>query len=216
MLVFAQNFSGYEKIIVCLAFIIILVLSLVLHEVAHGYIAYKQGDDTAKLSGRLTLNPVAHFDLMGFISCVLFGFGWAKPVPVNSFKFRNFKKGTSLVSLAGVTVNLILAFVFCGIYVALDVYMPITNYFKLFLYILCYYGFILNIGFFVFNLLPIYPLDGFNFIATFAKYENRFVQFMRQYGQIILLVMMVLGRNLISWLMTIVGTPIEALWRLIL
>lgn len=215
MLVFAQGYSGYEWLILCISFLIILILSIVLHEVAHGFIAYKQGDDTAKIQGRLTLNPIVHFDILGFISCLLFGFGWAKPVPVNPFKFRNFKKGTALVSIAGVVVNIILAFIFCGLYVIIDTYLSITNYFHLFLYFLCYFGYILNIGFFVFNLLPIYPLDGFNLIATFTKYDNKFVQFMRQYGSIILIVIFVFCRNILSWLMNIIGTPLEMLWRLI-
>ena len=153
MLVFAQGYSGYEWLILCISFLIILILSIVLHEVAHGFIAYKQGDDTAKIQGRLSLNPIVHFDILGFISCVLFGFGWAKPVPINPLKFRNFKKGTALVSIAGVTVNIILAFIFCGLYVIVDTYLSIMNYFHLFLYFLCYFGFILNIGFFLFNLI---------------------------------------------------------------
>lgn len=215
MLIFARGISGYDWLIVCISFLIVLIFSIVLHEVAHGFIAYKQGDDTAKLQGRLSLNPLVHFDLMGFISCVLFGFGWAKPVPVNPLKFRNFKKGTAFVSIAGVTVNIILAFIFCGLYVIIDSYLKITNYFYLFLYYLCYFGFILNVGFFVFNLLPIYPLDGFNLIATFTKYDNKFVQFMRQYGSILLIVIFIFCRNVLGWLMSIIGTPLELFWRLI-
>ena len=215
MLIFAQGISGYQWLIVCIAFLIVLILSIVLHEVAHGYVAYKQGDDTAKIQGRLSLNPLVHFDTFGFICCMFFGFGWAKPVPVNPLKFRNFKKGTALVSIAGVTVNIILAVIFSGLYVVIDSYLKITNYFYMFLYFLCYFGYILNIGFFVFNLLPIYPLDGFNLIATFTKYDNKFIQFMRQYGSIILIVIFIFCRNILGWLMNIIGTPLEMFWRLI-
>lgn len=88
-----------------------ILISLTFHEFGHAYAAYKMGDPTARNLGRMTLNPLAHIDPIGFILLVLFGFGWAKPVPVNPRNYNNFKKGEIVVSLAGVTMNLILAVV---------------------------------------------------------------------------------------------------------
>ena len=88
------------------------LVALTIHEFAHGYVAYKLGDDTAKSLGRLSLNPVKHLDPLGAMCMVLFHFGWAKPVPVNSRNFKNHKRGIILTSLAGPVSNLILAFIF--------------------------------------------------------------------------------------------------------
>ena len=101
----STNLSGWELIIFVLAYILSMMLALVLHEYAHGFIAYKCGDDTAKLSGRLSLNPFNHLDIYGMLSFLFIGFGWAKPVPIDSLKFRNYKRGQRLVSLAGVVTN---------------------------------------------------------------------------------------------------------------
>lgn len=89
-------------------FVIALLFTLVVHEVAHGYVAYLCGDNTAKYLGRLSLNPLKHLDPIGMTSMVLFGFGWAKPVPINPRNFRNALKDDFLVSIAGVTVNFLL------------------------------------------------------------------------------------------------------------
>ena len=93
-------------------YLVVILLSLILHECGHAYVAYRCGDPTAKMLGRLTLNPAKHLDPIGTISMVLFGIGWARPVPVNPRNFKNYRKDDLLVSVAGVTVNLIL-FVTC-------------------------------------------------------------------------------------------------------
>ena len=117
-----------------IAMVLALIISLSTHEFAHAYVAYKNGDDTAKLMGRLTLNPLKHVDFVGVLCCVLFRFGWAKPVPVNPMKFRNFKKGSALVSIAGVTVNLIFAILFGGLYVLFLKHIEISNNLLFFLF----------------------------------------------------------------------------------
>ena len=89
---------------------VVVVISL--HEFAHAYVAYKCGDPTAKWAGRMTLNPVKHFDLLGMLAFALLGFGWAKPVPVNPANFKNYKRGSFLTSAAGVAVNYVMAFLF--------------------------------------------------------------------------------------------------------
>ena len=97
-----------------------VLIAICMHESAHGWVANRCGDPTARLMGRITLNPVKHFDPAGMLCLVFFGVGWAKPVPINPLHFRNYRKDDLKVSLAGVTTNLILALVFdsdlCGVY----------------------------------------------------------------------------------------------------
>ncbi len=199
-----------------IAMILVLVLSLSLHEFGHAFVAYKQGDLTPKVNGRVTLNPLVHIDPIGFVCCCLFGFGWAKPVEVNPLNFRKYKKGMALTSLAGVMVNLILAFIGCGLYFVCSKFLVINTALNAFLIFFFYYMYILNIGLFIFNLLPIYPLDGFNCIAALSKYDNKFVSFMRKYGNIILILFLIFGDILLIRLLTWVAWPIETLWGLII
>jgi Zn-dependent protease len=137
----------------------VLFFSVIIHEVAHGYVALLNGDPTAKLYGRLTLNPMPHIDPVGTIlvpalliltkSSIMFG--WAKPVPVNPMNFRNFKTGEISVSAAGVLSNFFLAAVFAQL-------LPWATNPGFFL--LCKYGVIINLYLMLFNLMPIPPLDG--------------------------------------------------------
>ena len=116
MLLFSSQFSDFRLILaVSLSLCAVLVISFTLHEFAHALVAYKCGDYTAKAHGRLTINPLAHIDVMGFLCCFLFCFGWAKPVPINPLHFRKYKKGIILTSIAGIIVNIILAFIGCGL-----------------------------------------------------------------------------------------------------
>lgn len=167
-----------------------VIISMVLHELAHGYVALWNGDPTAKIKGRLTLNPIAHFDIIGFFMLMAVGFGYAKPVPVNPFNFRHQKRGIFTVAIAGVTVNFILAFLSFGLWSLFNWLMvkfpggvTILSYFGSFFSIMV----VLNLSFFFFNLLPIHPLDGFRIIEAFTRYNNRAVMFFRKFGQYILL-----------------------------
>ncbi len=175
-----------------IAYVIALMIAFCSHEFSHAYIAYKMGDPTAKALGRLTLNPLKHIDPIGFLCLLLFGFGWAKPVEINPLHFKNYRKGLVCVSLAGVTANLILAFVFSGIYFFVgQLLLASTNLLMIFLYYLILYVITLNISLFVFNLLPIFPLDGFNFIKAITPNNNGFVNFLQRYGTIILLIFLI-------------------------
>lgn len=187
-----ENLTTSEIILFLLAYVIAIVVAIVLHEFSHSYVAVKMGDNTPKAYGRLTLNPLAHFDALGLICFVIVGFGWAKPVPINTLNFRNHKKGVIAVSLAGIITNIIIAFISAGLYVCVENYMPIGT-FKFFLSYLFLFGMIMNLSLAVFNLLPIYPLDGFNFLNAFMRYDNKFVDFNMRYGQILLLILVISG-----------------------
>ncbi len=182
-----------EGLLNVIAFIIALMSALVLHELAHGIVAKWNGDDTAKLMGRLTLNPLSHFDVVGLLMMLLVGFGWAKPVPVNPNNFRNKTKGMVSVSLAGVLTNIILAFVFSLFWVVWARYISMpalaNNLYYLDHFMLMLFNLIvsINISFALFNILPLYPLDGYRFLSCFVSQENSFMTFLRRYSLYILL-----------------------------
>ena len=115
--ILTNEYSGVtrESLLETIAFLVALLTALVLHEIAHGLVAYWNGDITAKYYGRLSLNPAKHFDIIGLIMMLFVGFGWAKPVPVNPNNFKNRKVGAFTVSLAGIVTNLILAFLFSAL-----------------------------------------------------------------------------------------------------
>lgn len=136
-----------------------VIIAIVLHEVAHGYVALLNGDATAKVNGRLSLNPIRHFDPVGFIMLLVCGFGYAKPVPVNPYNFRHRKRGIFTVAAAGVTANFLLAFISSGFMVLMRilfarsgaaVFSGLYTFFCLFM--------LINLSLVFFNLLPICPL----------------------------------------------------------
>ena len=186
------NLTGWDLLTAVLGYICAMGVGIICHEFAHSFIAYKCGDDTAKIMGRMTLDPRAHFDAFGLLMFLFIGFGWAKPVPVNELKFRNFKLGQRLVSLAGIVTNFVLAFIFSGLYYFF--YDTLINHSNLFLNFIAFFllfAFVINVSLAIFNLLPIFPLDGFNFIKSFMRPTNRFVLFMQQYGSLILLLLFI-------------------------
>ncbi|NLJ99583.1 MAG: site-2 protease family protein [Tissierellia bacterium] len=146
-----------------------LLMAIVVHEFFHGYTAYLLGDDTAKQSGRLSLNPLKHIDLIGFVFLLVFKFGWAKPVPINVNNFKNRKRDTILVSLAGPFSNMIVALI-TGFIISSGI---VTNYILYnVLIIMLWYNIMLG----TFNLLPFPPLDGSKILASLLpnKYEYMF------------------------------------------
>lgn len=174
------SFSAILAQILSVVFVIFCILPL--HEFAHGWVANKLGDPTAKLDGRLTMNPLASIDPMGALALLLFGFGWAKPVPVNSRYFKKPKRDVAITALAGPVSNLLAALVGAFVYAALLIYAPYHAVTNFFLIMMGYYVSV-NISLAVFNLLPVPPLDGSRILgmflsdralATYYRYQNMF------------------------------------------
>ncbi len=182
---FNGDFSIQNALMHILAVSVIVFLVMPLHEFAHGFIAYKLGDKTAKNMGRLRFSPAAHIDPIGALMILLVGFGWAKPVPVNPRYFKNPKVGMALTALAGPVSNLLAALVgglFANGIVALaySVAMPNFMYTVLDLLLLFFSYFLsVNISLAVFNLIPIPPLDGSKIL--FAFLPNKLVYQIYQY-----------------------------------
>ena len=174
----------------------VILLALCLHETAHGYVAYKLGDPTARSLGRLTLNPLKHLDPIGFVCMLLFGFGWAKPVPVNTRYFKKPKRDMAICGLAGPISNLLLAVVFAALFKGASVLfanmtMPNETVFTmawLFLQFLSM-GITLNVGLAVFNLLPIPPLDGSRLLTAILPWQiaSKLIQYERVISFVLLL-----------------------------
>jgi Zn-dependent protease len=161
-----------------MAFVVFCTLPL--HEFAHAFIAVKLGDDTPRLSGRLTINPMAHISPMGALMIFLFGFGYAKPVPVRMRHFKNPKRDMAIVALAGPLCNILQAFVYMILFCAIT-NINTTNMGIVYIAFFFYYAAQVNVSLGVFNLLPIPPLDGSRLATALlpAKYYFKIMQYER-------------------------------------
>ena len=168
-----------------LASIVAIAVAISVHEFGHAYSAHLLGDDTAKMYGRMTLNPAKHLDAMGLIAMLIVHIGWAKPVPVNPNNFKNYKVGNIIVSLAGVTANIITAII-C-ILIDKEINMYAIN-------LIAQYVIMYNVGFAAFNLLPIPPLDGWGIISSFIPYKYNEISYKYEsMSSIIFLVLIITG-----------------------
>ena len=206
---FLLNATGADFIILLCIRLLIVFTILPIHEFAHAYAARKLGDNTALIAGRLTINPLAHVHPIGAFALILFGFGWAKPVPVNPRNFKNYRRDNAIVSLAGPLSN------FCCALLAIFVNKVLINVFRTILLsssaqtaiyytvtALDYFA-IINLSLAVFNLLPIRPLDGSNILAYFLPAKaNAFLYKYTNYIQIGLFVLIFFGllTGPLSWL----------------
>jgi Zn-dependent protease len=147
-------------------------IALTVHECAHGFIAYKLGDPTAKMTGRLSINPIDHIDPLGFICLLFFGFGWAKPVMVNYSNLKKPLRDAALVSVAGPISNFLCAFVFTLFYYLCVCLLPMAGWSYGLVTVLLYVV-IINVGLGLFNLLPCPPLDGSKILYAFLPHKGR-------------------------------------------
>lgn len=215
----------------------VLLLVLPMHEFAHAFAAKMNGDDTAKMMGRYTLNPFKHFDILGLASFMLVGFGWAKPVPVNPYNYRNYKAGSIWVAVAGVIANYILAFLFYPLLVlsfrlvaGLADGSPFAIPVQLLVYI-CLYGVMLDLSLFAFNLIPVYPLDGFRLMDALIKRKGRGYEEYKRIGYFVLLVIILFSSicsnipqlqfldvfgYFMNFCVKIIGYPISLFWDWVL
>ncbi|MBQ6937184.1 MAG: site-2 protease family protein [Clostridia bacterium] len=191
----------------------VLFTAITVHEYAHGLIAYKLGDPTAKYAGRLSLNPLSHLDPIGALCMVFFRFGWAKPVPINPMYFKDRKRDSAIVALAGPLSNIILAFlstiVFAVYYVY--VYLNFPNFVTQFIYTVFMQLAVVNISFAVFNLIPFPPLDGSKILGAFLSYENygRLLQYER-FGFPVLILLSLTG--FLGRILSLFINPLFSLW----
>ena len=191
----AEVFKNLDWSIVTDALLTIIpaLICITLHELAHGLVAYRLGDPTAKRAGRLTLNPIRHIDVTGLIAMVIFRFGWAKPVPVDMRYFKNPKRGMAITALAGPASNLVIAaaaLLLYGFLFRLLRGSTIGGYVLEMVYIMAY----LSTALAVFNILPIPPLDGSKVLFSFMS-DDAYYKLMRyeRFGMILLIALMVLG-----------------------
>jgi len=194
-----ENFLSTERLLSMLYAVPALLIALTFHEYAHAYVSYKLGDDTAKNMGRLTLNPLAHLDLIGTIFLILVGFGWAKPVSVNMYAFKNRKRGMLLTAFAGPITNFFLAIISAFLFAFyIKFTQGSTSQIAEIVFFMLYYLLLYNIVLCVFNFIPLPPLDGSKMLAAFLpdRLEAKFYQYQRQLSVILILLMVfgVIGR----------------------
>ncbi len=198
-----DNINFHEFIIRSIA----VLVAIIPHEMAHGFAAYLYGDETAKNDGRLSLNPLHHLDPIGTICLIFFKFGWAKPVMINPNNFRDRKKGTFFVAIAGVLTNFILAI----ISVIILKHIHLNEFMQELLLNIFWFNIILG----VFNLIPIPPLDGSKILFSFLplKYEYYLIKYER-YGYIILL-LLIMSSTLDKILVPMVNFMINLIGKIV-
>ena len=173
----------------------ILLIALTVHEFSHGYVAYLLGDDTAKRAGRLTLNPISHIDPFGLIMLFIARIGWAKPVPINPYNFRNYKKDTALTAAAGPAANFILAILLSIIFNLIKKMNPDIMYnassLTQFWLSMLLYAILINLALGLFNLIPIPPMDGSKILGGFLSDEAyyKYTARERQGAQLLMIIL---------------------------
>ncbi len=196
---------------IAFAWVVAIVIAIGIHEFSHALVAKLQGDSTAELEGRVTLNPLAHLDPFGFIVLVLFGFGWGKPVPFNPYNLKARRWGPAIVSLAGPAMNILGLIVFGTVLAVLarTTTLPADNLLVIFLELLIRFNIVLAL----FNLLPVPPLDGSKLLSLLPDQFRGLVEGLTKYGFVILMFIIVFGQPYLSRIFNSVETLV---FRLIL
>jgi len=209
-----------DSIVYIIAFliqIVIVVASITIHEFSHGYSAFLLGDDTAKRAGRLTLNPIRHLDPIGALMLLIVRIGWAKPVPINPYNFKDQKLGTSITAAAGPASNFTIAIIFAVFYRMLQPFAQGS----LFLYFIVFsfqFTVMINIALGLFNLIPIPPLDGSKIISGFLSDEAYFkwMQWEKQGAYLLMLIFGISFFLKIPLFQTIIVPPLNFFTKLLL
>ena len=208
--------SGFMDVFLAIiALMMAVFVAIPFHEFAHAFAAKKQGDYTATACKRCTLKGLSHVDWTGFLMMFLFGFGWAKPVPVDERNFKHGNRSKFIVSIAGVLMNIALGIGFFFIYMLIFLKFFPEFYYSSFGYLIerfLSFSISLNFGLALFNLLPIYPLDGFNIIDSFSRRENGFLQFMKRYSFFFFVLIMITGFYDIIYA-TVIDSVVNALFE---
>ncbi len=210
-ILFNDYYTPEEAVIVLIITIFVYLISLTLHEFAHSLTAFKMGDPTPKVMGRLTLNPFKHLSVSGFLMFVLLGIGWAKPVPINPLNFKRYRKGIRLVSISGILTNFLLGLLAAIIYAILLSTVGFTSVAMEYVFLVLQYFMVVNSFLALFNLIPIYPMDGFNFVTSFLRPDNKYIKFNVKNGLKILLAILlctiiielIFSFDLLDWYLSI-------------
>ena len=199
-----KNGFDFSYLLELLSSVIPSLICITLHELSHGLVAYRLGDDTAKRAGRLTLNPLKHLDPIGLLMLITVHFGWAKPVPVNMYNFRDPKRGMAITALAGPVSNVVITIVFLFLYGALFVPLQksaVGEYVLDMLQLTAY----ISMGYAIFNMLPVPPLDGSKVVFSQMDEESyRSLMRYERYGGLVLMALVWSG---------ILGKPLSAAIR---
>ena len=167
----------------------ILLVSITIHEYSHGRVAEAFGDPTPRVSGRLTLNPLAHIDPLGLLMLIIVRFGWAKPIPVNSYYFKDPDKDMAIVGMAGPAANFLTAIILA---LLMRAFPPVFDLAPKFIIELLQYAVWINLALGVFNLIPVPPLDGSRLLKAVLPYEaGRVMDRMEQQGFLILVILLI-------------------------
>ena len=193
-----RNLFSTDGLIQLLYWLPVFLITITVHECAHGYVAYKMGDPTAYDMGRLTLNPLKHMDPIGFVMLMILGFGWAKPVIINPRNFKNPKKGMAISALAGPVSNIMMA-ILGAVVLGLINYFYFTfarqpsTFVEMARWFFNYFM-TLNVYFAVFNLIPVPPLDGSRIVSYFLPYKlSYYYNYIERYGFLVLILLLYTG-----------------------
>lgn len=190
-ILYSGDLTAKEAVLTFLITTVVFIFSLAVHEFAHGLVAYKMGDNTPKLAGRLTVNPLKHLSTSGFLMFIVIGVGWAKPMPTNPLNYKKFRTGQRWVSVAGIIANFILglasAVLFAGLFAIIGGDVIFAHEALEYLFMFLEYMMLINSCLVLFNIIPLFPLDGFNFVNTFfKKQDNKYAKFNYNYGTTLL------------------------------